>query len=63
MLMRCDYFPAAKESTLRTEQAAAKVEKLGGKLVLSKRPEGQHGLFCNVVDVEGNRFGLYQIAG
>ena len=44
-------------------QAVAKIEKLGGKLVLSKRPEGKNGLYANVVDPEGNRFGVYQWLG
>ena len=48
---------------LITEQATAKVEKLGGKVVLSKRAEGKNGIFANVVDVEGNRFGVYQFVG
>ncbi|KIW03091.1 uncharacterized protein PV09_05736 [Verruconis gallopava] len=45
------------------DEAVARVEKLGGKLVLPKRPQGKSGMFANVVDVEGNRFGLYQWLG
>jgi hypothetical protein len=32
-------------------------------VVLSKRPEGENGLFANAVDIEGNRFGVYQWLG
>jgi predicted enzyme related to lactoylglutathione lyase len=39
------------------------VEKLGGKVVMSKMPEGKNGIFANVVDIEGNRFGVYQWVG
>jgi predicted enzyme related to lactoylglutathione lyase len=49
--------------SLMTEQATERVEKLGGKVVLTKRPEGKNGIFANVVDPEGNRFGVYQFIG
>jgi predicted enzyme related to lactoylglutathione lyase len=44
-------------------KATAKIEKLGGKVVLPKRSEGKNGVYANVVDVEGNRFGVYQWLG
>lgn len=34
--------------------------KLGGKKVLDKMAEGDNGWFANFVDLEGNRFGVYE---
>jgi predicted enzyme related to lactoylglutathione lyase len=51
------------EIVLIVKQAVGRIEKLGGKLVLPKRAQGKNGLFANVVDIEGNRFGIYQWLG
>ena len=52
-----------KLDELTKVQATAKAEKLGGKVVLPKRPEGKNGIYANVSDPEGNRFGVYQFIG
>lgn len=44
-------------------KATKRIEELGGKVVMPKRPEGKNGIFANVVDIEGNRFGVYQWVG
>jgi predicted enzyme related to lactoylglutathione lyase len=43
------------------EKATEKIEALGGKTVLPKKTQGTSGYFSNLVDIEGNRFGIYQL--
>ncbi len=38
-----------------------RIEKLGGKTVLPKVKQGEMGFFSNLIDVEGNRFGIYEL--
>jgi predicted enzyme related to lactoylglutathione lyase len=40
------------------EKEAAAV---GAKLVLPKTKESDHGWFANFKDIEGNRFGVYEV--
>jgi predicted enzyme related to lactoylglutathione lyase len=42
-------------------QATERLEKLGAKTVLPKQDESGSGWFSNLLDVEGNRFGIYQV--
>jgi len=37
-----------------------KIEGLGGKTVLKKKAESEHGYYANYKDPEGNRFGVYE---
>jgi len=37
------------------------VEKLGGKSVSEKEKEGKNGWYMYFLDVEGNRFGVYEL--
>jgi hypothetical protein len=46
---------------LTTLQASDRIHKAGGKTVLPKMEQGDDGWFANLVDVEGNRFGIYQL--
>jgi len=43
------------------EEATARIEKIGGKTVLPKMEQGNGNFFSNMVDIEGNRFGLYVV--
>jgi len=43
------------------DEATERIEKLGGKTVLPKVKQGEMGFFSNLIDVEGNRFGIYEI--
>jgi len=43
------------------EETQEHIKKLGGRTVLEKQPQGEHGWYANLVDVEGNRFGIYQL--
>jgi predicted enzyme related to lactoylglutathione lyase len=36
------------------------IVKLGGKKVLDKTAERDNGWFANFVDLEGNRFGVFE---
>ena len=49
------------DASLTVFQSVPRIEKLGGKLTLPKMDESNNGWFCNFDDVEGNRFGLYQL--
>jgi len=42
-------------------KSTERIEKLGAKTVLPKTAEGKNGWYSNLVDIEGNRFGLYQL--
>jgi len=43
------------------DEATERIEKLGGKTVLPKTKQGDQGFFSNLTDIEGNRFGIYQL--
>jgi predicted enzyme related to lactoylglutathione lyase len=43
------------------EEATTRIEELGGKVVMPKTKQGVSGYFSNLVDIEGNRFGIYQL--
>ncbi|OAP55782.1 hypothetical protein AYL99_09934 [Fonsecaea erecta] len=43
------------------EKTEARVHELGGKTVLAKTAQGDSGVYINVTDPEGNRFGIYQL--
>ncbi|KIW25885.1 uncharacterized protein PV07_09021 [Cladophialophora immunda] len=43
------------------EKTEARVHELGGKTVLQKTAQGDSGVYINVTDPEGNRFGIYQL--
>ncbi|KAF2027161.1 hypothetical protein EK21DRAFT_115056 [Setomelanomma holmii] len=42
------------------DEIEPKIVELGGRKVLPKTPEREHGWFANFVDPEGNRFGTYE---
>ena len=42
-------------------KSTAHLESLGAKTVLPKTEQGEDGWFSNLVDIEGNRFGIYQL--
>jgi hypothetical protein len=45
-----------------TSQTKEKAESLGGKaLSATKEPEGTSGFYMYITDVEGNRFGIYEL--
>lgn len=44
------------------DEATARIEKLGGKLVLGRRVVGEAGFSAYVEDTEGNLIGLWQNA-
>ena len=37
------------------------VEELGGKTISGKEKEGDNGWYMFFLDVEGNRFGIYEL--
>jgi predicted enzyme related to lactoylglutathione lyase len=41
-------------------ESSAKVEKLGGKILVPKTPIPKMGYFAVCIDTEGNVFGLYE---
>jgi predicted enzyme related to lactoylglutathione lyase len=43
------------------EEATARIEGFGGKTVLKKTEQGSSGYYANLIDIEGNRFGIYQM--
>lgn len=42
------------------DDTLGKVEREGGKIVLGRKPEGNHGFLAKIVDTEGNWWGVYQ---
>lgn len=44
-------------------QTKERVEELGGKTMSAKEPEGENGWYMYFLDVEGNRFGVYELKG
>jgi len=42
------------------EEATERIEKLGGKTVLPKVSMGK-SFYSNLIDIEGNRFGIFQV--
>lgn len=48
-----------ERSNLR--QTKELVEKLGGKTMSGKEKEGDNGWYMYFLDVEGNRFGVYEL--
>ncbi|CZR63044.1 uncharacterized protein PAC_12941 [Phialocephala subalpina] len=43
------------------EEAQKRAEELGGKTLCEKTPEGDNGWYMYLLDVAGNRFGIYQL--
>lgn len=43
------------------EETQKKAESLGGKSISGKEPEGDNGYYMYFTDVEGNRFGIYEL--
>jgi predicted enzyme related to lactoylglutathione lyase len=46
---------------LTQSQTQKRVEELGGTTLSKKEPEGENGWYMYFKDVEGNRFGIYQL--
>jgi len=43
------------------DEAAERIQKLGGKIALPKTDQAGMGWFYNMLDIEGNRFGIYEV--
>ncbi|RFU26565.1 hypothetical protein B7463_g9773, partial [Scytalidium lignicola] len=43
------------------EEAASRIKAAGGKSAGEKTPEGENGFYQYFKDVDGNRFGLYEL--
>ena len=56
--MTCPNAGTLNELTLA--KIEKKIEGLGGKTVLKKKAESEHGYYANYKDPEGNRFGVYE---
>ena len=44
------------------EETQKHVEELGGKTMSGKEKEGDNGWYMFFLDLEGNRFGIYELA-
>jgi len=42
------------------DETEKRVHQLGGSTCLEKQPQGDSGFFACMMDVEGNRFGIYE---
>lgn len=46
---------------MNMRQTARRIEKAGGKAIGEKTAESDHGNYQYFSDIEGNRFGIYEI--
>jgi predicted enzyme related to lactoylglutathione lyase len=53
---------SAQAALADERQATARIEAAGGKTVLPKMEQGKGNFFSNLIDIEGNRFGIYQVS-